>query len=91
MARFAIKYAPLDVKIVDLYRTIAIKSRTFETTARIPITVVKISYDVIFVPTIPGKVSFNVPLVVFSGVIIFCFPFIFYFALKLLLNMCLLN
>ena len=91
MARFAIKYAPLDVKIVDLYRTIAIKSRTFETTARIPITVVKISYDVIFVPTIPGKVSFNVPLVVFSGVIIFGFPFIFYFALKLLLNMCLLN
>ena len=42
MARFAIKYAPLEVKIVDLYCTIAIKSRPFRTKVRIPMTVIKI-------------------------------------------------
>ena len=75
MARFAIKYAPLHVKIVDLYRTIAIKSRPFETTARIPMTVVKIWYDLTLVPSVPGKVSFKIPPVVFSIVTTIGFPF----------------
>ena len=41
MVKFAIRYAPFDINIVDLYRTIAIKSKPFRTTARIPMTSIK--------------------------------------------------
>ena len=53
MATFATKYAPFDVKIVDVFRNMAIKSRPFKTTARIPMTVVKIPYGVILVSATP--------------------------------------
>ena len=81
IAMFATKYAPFDVKIVDLYRTIAIKSEPLRTTARIPMTVVKISNHVRLVTAIPRReaVLFNIaattPPVVFSLVIISGFPF----------------
>ena len=38
MVTFATRYAPFDIKNVDLYRTIAIKSQPFRTTPRIAIT-----------------------------------------------------
>ena len=53
MATFATRYAPLDLNIVDLYRTIAIKRKPFRTTARIPITRIKTSNHVGHVSAIP--------------------------------------
>ena len=44
IAKFATKYEPFDVKIVNLYRTIAIKSKLFNTTA--PTTIAEISGQV---------------------------------------------
>ena len=81
IAMFATKYAPFDVKIVDLYLTIAIKSMPFRTSARIATTIVKISNHVRLVSSIPRReaVLFNIaattPPVVFSLVIISGFPF----------------
>ena len=66
-----------------LYRTIAIKSRQFETRPRIPMTVIKTSYDLILVPTIPGKVLFNIPPVVFSIVIAIGFPLFLSFRIQI--------
>ena len=53
MAKFATRYAPFDIKIVDLYRTIAINSKPFRTTARIPMTSIKTSNHMERVSAIP--------------------------------------